>query len=236
MTRFTQRLSTETEAMWSDICSAIMDSANEHLNVVQTRKNRWISERTVQLIAKKREAHIAWMRCQENEMTRKHYVSLCKQVKRAVRQDKEEWLHEQASDLEYDLKHHNHYEFFRKLKNFDHVPIQPTSVILYEHGLKLLCTDDQLDRWKRHFASVLNVRRPIAIDSGMVLRSVGSGAPLSEEEITNAIKKLKNNRAYGNDGITAELLKDGPTELFDWLSELLQQVWSSGRVPQDWKD
>ena len=37
----------------------------------------------------------------------------------AVRQDKEEWLHEQASDLEYDLKNHNHFEFFRKLKNFD---------------------------------------------------------------------------------------------------------------------
>ena len=70
----------------------------------------------------------------------------------------------------------------------------------------------------------------------MVVRSVGSDAPLSEEEITNAIKKLKNNRASGNNGITAELLKAGPTELVDWLSELLQQVWSSGRVPQDWKD
>ena len=31
-TRFTQRLSTETEDMWSDFCCAIMDSANEHLN------------------------------------------------------------------------------------------------------------------------------------------------------------------------------------------------------------
>ena len=150
MTTFTQRLSAETEAMWSDFCSAIMESANEHLNVVQTRKNRWISERTLQLIAEKREAHIAWMRCQENEMTRKHYVSLFKQVKQAVRHDKEEWLREQASDLEYDLKHHNHYEFFRKLKNFDHVPTQPASVILDEHGQKLLYTDNQLDHWKRH--------------------------------------------------------------------------------------
>ena len=114
-------------------------------------------------------------------------------------------MREQASDLEYDLKHHNHYEFFRKLKNFDHVLIQPASVILDEHGQKLLYIDDQLDRWKRHFDSVLNVRHPIAIDSGMVVRSVGSGAPLSEEEITNAIKKLRNNRAFGNDGITAEI-------------------------------
>ena len=157
-------------------------------------------------------------------------------MKQAVRQGKEEWLHEQASDLEYDLKHHNYYKFFRKLKNFDHVPIQPASVILDEHGQKLLCTDDQLDSWKRQFASVLNVRRPIAIDSGMVVRSVGSGVPLSKEEITNAIKKLKNNRASVNDRIAAELLKAGSAELFDWLSELLQQVWSSGRVPQDWKD
>ena len=75
--------------MWSDFCSAIMDSANEHLNVVQTRKNRWISERTLQLIAEKREAHIAWMRSQEKEMTRKRYVGLCKQVKQAVRHDKQ---------------------------------------------------------------------------------------------------------------------------------------------------
>ena len=61
---------------------------------------------------------------------------------------------------------------------------------------------------------VLNVRRPIAIDSGMVVRSVGFGAPLTKEEIINAIKKLKNNRSSGNDGITAELLKPGPTEFF----------------------
>ena len=112
-------------------------------------------------------------------------------MKQAVLHDKEEWLREQASDLESDLKHHNHYEFFRKLKNFDQVPIQPASIILYEHSQKLLCTDDQLDRWKRHFDSVLNVRRPIAIDFGMFVRFVGSGAPLSEEEITNAIRKLK---------------------------------------------
>ncbi|XP_062519263.1 uncharacterized protein LOC134194353 [Corticium candelabrum] len=167
-------------------------------------------------------------------MTRKHYVSLCKQVKQTVRQDKEEWLLKQESDLEYDLKHHNLYEFFRKLKNFDHVPIQPASVTLNEHGQKLLCTDDQLDRWKRHFASVLNVRRPIAIDSGMVVRSVGSGATLSEEEITNAIKKLKNNRASGNDGITAELLKAG-SQRFDWLRASSTSL-ASGRVSQDWKD
>ncbi len=81
MTRFTQILSTETEAICSDFCSAIMDSAKEHLNVVQTRENRWISEHTLQLIAEKRKAHITWMRCQEKEMTRKHYVSLYKQVK-----------------------------------------------------------------------------------------------------------------------------------------------------------
>ncbi len=36
--------------------------------------------------------------------------------------------------------------------------------------------------------------------------------------------------------MTDELLKAGPTELFDWLSQLLQQVWSLGKVPQDWKD
>ena len=169
-------------------------------------------------------------------MTRKHYVSLCKQVKQAVQHNKQEWLREQASDLEYDLKRHNHYEFFRKLKNFDQVPIQSASVILDEHGQKLLCSDNQLDHWKRHFDSVLNVRCPIAIDSGMVVCSVGSGAPFSEEEITNAIKMLKNNRASGDDGITAELLKDRSKELCDWLSELLQQVRTSGKVPQDWKD
>ena len=38
------------------------------------------------------------------------------------------------------------------------------------------------------------------------------------------------------DGISGELLKGGGSILTDWLLELIEEVWRSGVVPQDWID
>ena len=40
----------------------------------------------------------------------------------------------------------------------------------------------------------------------------------------------------GSDGISAELLKGGGSIITDWLLELMEEVWRTGEVPQDWKD
>ena len=56
------------------------------------------------------------------------------------------------------------------------------------------------------------------------------------KEVRLAIRKLKNGRAAGLDGICPELLKCAEEPVSNALHELFQRVWLSVRVPVEWKD
>jgi len=58
----------------------------------------------------------------------------------------------------------------------------------------------------------------------------------SIEEVVAAIRKLKNARAPGPDGIQPELLKYAETPVSSALHALFIQVWKSGRVPAEWRE
>ena len=60
--------------------------------------------------------------------------------------------------------------------------------------------------------SVLNVTHPVSLDTGVSPCSV-PGTPLNDEEIIEAIRKLKNGKATDQDRLAAEFLKAGPPEL-----------------------
>jgi len=46
---------------------------------------------------------------------------------------------------------------------------------------------------------------------------------------------LKNGRAAGADGVTAELLKGAEKPISEALHKVITNVWSTGRVPAEWK-
>ena len=88
----------------------------------------------------------------------------------------------------------------------------------------LICDQiEVLTRWNEHFDDLLNknnnqeyiategeniqlIERPTA-------EKMDPPPPHTFQELEEAIKKLKNNKAPGADGITAELFKQGGTEL-----------------------
>jgi hypothetical protein len=55
-------------------------------------------------------------------------------------------------------------------------------------------------------------------------------------EVTMAIKRLKNGKSAGIDGIQAELLKHGGEETARKILQLCNRIWETGEVPRDWRD
>ena len=47
------------------------------------------------------------------------------------------------------------------------------------------------------------------------------------------MRKLRNGKAEGQDEVAAELLKNGGEAVIDWLTEVIQQIWQIGKVPQE---
>ena len=47
---------------------------------------------------------------------------------------------------------------------------------------------------------------------------------------------LRNGKSAGNDEISAELIKQGGTELVKELTKVCNRLWTKEKVPEDWKE
>nr|VZI19008.1 unnamed protein product [Spirometra erinaceieuropaei] len=56
----------------------------------------------------------------------------------------------------------------------------------------------------------------------------------SEGEVADAIRKLRNNKVPGEDGIPAEIFKSCVDTLKPWLHEVIERAWRDEVVPDDW--
>lgn len=55
------------------------------------------------------------------------------------------------------------------------------------------------------------------------------------EEIRETIRRLKNKKAPGHDGITNEAWKRGGEVLEKELKEIIYEIWKGGEMPEEWK-
>ena len=55
-------------------------------------------------------------------------------------------------------------------------------------------------------------------------------------EIAKCVRKLKNNKTGGSDGIVGELLKYGGSGMVDLLEQLFSVIWQEEIVPGQWRD
>ena len=58
---------------------------------------------------------------------------------------------------------------------------------------------------------------------------------ITKQEIKEALKKLKNGKAAGEDNLPGELLKSDINQTTKVLHTLLNKIWESQTVPQEWK-
>ena len=95
-------------------------------------------------------------------------------------------------------------------------------------------------RWYQHFLKVLNIPseyRDDVIDNMPLLASILElDSPSSEEELPQALSKLRKRKAGGKSGILPELILRGGAELWSRILKLMQQVWEEGRVVREWQD
>ena len=60
--------------------------------------------------------------------------------------------------------------------------------------------------------------------------------PPSEEEMLQALGKLRKGKAGGKSGILPELLACGGAEMCDRLLMVMKDMWEEGRVVDDWRN
>ena len=99
----------------------------------------------------------------------------------------------------------------------------------------------KLNRLCEHFQALFTIDNAVVADcpDDMYIPSAPSGVACTdaptEQEVLDALKKLKNRKAPGCCRIPAELLKYGGHAVVAWLTRIIRVVWERGKAPQDWK-
>ncbi|CAF3613688.1 unnamed protein product [Rotaria sp. Silwood1] len=114
--------------------------------------------------------------------------------------------------------------------------------ILDKHGELLTNSKQSLTRWKEYFNDLLNVPShvdPITIQQIHAVTITTTEQRRQEqtpslEEVQRAIKQMKNGKAPGNDGISADLIKAGGLPMAKWLHEIFVDIWENETIIEDW--
>lgn len=91
-----------------------------------------------------------------------------------------------------------------------------------------------MKKWEEYFEELLNNDEIDIIDKITLHVAEPECLIPSRSEVSIAIKRLKNNKSPGSDGIHSELLKKGGLKLELELTELLQMIWKEERLPDEW--
>jgi len=90
----------------------------------------------------------------------------------------------------------------------------------------LVTTDEDIAKeWEKYFNELLNCEEPnelFTFDLGNIKDQECLEPTL--EEIDLQIKNLKNNKAPGEDGLQAELLKNGGEDVTQWIWQVIKKV------------
>ena len=90
------------EERWTELKKGIVDTAEQHQR--RQPQKGWMSVDTLKLTQKKRLAFVSWQNQRTSVERRKEYATLCKEVRKAVRNDKEKWWNGEMAMLEEDLR------------------------------------------------------------------------------------------------------------------------------------
>lgn len=63
----------------------------------------------------------------------------------------------------------------------------------------------------------------------------GINSPFTMTELKNALSSFKRNTTPGKDGISYPLLRNLPNSYLELLLEHINEIWKTGKIPQEWK-
>ena len=167
---------------------------------------------------------------------------LDKRVKKSARNDKRIFLNAFARRAEEAANRHDLGTLYRSVRSLTSRRNNTNALVLDKNGNTLSSEDQQLRRWKQHFDELLNgnemepdTHGPNEAENPAANRHINTNPP-SINEISEAIKTLKMNKAPGLDGIPAELLQIDAKLTASLLHQHIKQAWENEQFAKDWKE
>ena len=226
-------LSSDESSTWDSYRDAHQEVAETVLGFRHNTRHEWISDETRQLVEQKREARL------HGDMTR--YRELNKSCKKSARHDKQRWADDKATTGEELLACGAMRDAFANFRQLRAACPVVSSPIVDARGNLVSDKKTKAECWKDYYTQLLNQPSvmPTAELTHLAAAAVADPdincAEPTEDEVAQAIRRLKGGKAPGLCGITAEMIKASGRYGVQWLTKIIRAVWNSGEIPPDWR-
>lgn len=232
---FTTELDKKKSTNWPELKDKVIKTAQNLIPSNKRQKHPWWNEECEVAVKLRHEAFKNWS---SNKTEERHntFLIVRKETSKLIRQTKRTYENNQLLELEKDFQKNNTRNFYKTFKT-KLTGYQPQSLCFKkENGSLALNNKDNCKELAKYFENLLNCPQPTNKFPQLRtnITNPNSLAP-DETEISRQIKRLKNNKASGEDGIVAEHLKAAGPNTIKEITQILQQIWQNEMIPDDWK-
>ena len=232
------------EDRWKQFSTTVRGVAEEIIGFKQRNHRDWFDENRkdiCSLIADKNNAHDALLRNPNSSTLRQQFSDQRATVQRELRRIENMWWTNLAREMQGYADENDTHNFYNTIKKA-YGPTSRSTVPVRSADGRTLIKDAQgiSVRWAEHFSALLNG----GIDPDNTILSDIPQADIVHhldvtpniDEVDDAIRTMRNRKSPGGDGLPAEIYKYGGPSMLRSLYGIICAVWSTGTIPQDWKD
>ena len=186
-------------------------------NKKKCKKIRWLSEETLQIAEKRREA--------KGKGEKKRYTQMNAELQRIARRDKKTVLSDQYKEIEENNRMEKTRDLFNKIRDTKGAFHATMGSITDRNGMDLTETEDIKKRWQEYTEELYkkDLHDPDNYD-GVI---TDLEPDILECEVKWALESITTNKASGGDGIPVELfqiLKDDAVKVFNLICQHFQSI------------
>lgn len=233
------------EEKWEGTKQAILEAAKDTVYEKNNARNaNWFDEECLNIIREKNRAREK-MITRNTRSNREIYKELRRRSKKILKGKKKESLKKEIEQIEEMNREGEVRKFYAAINKVKKKEFQPkTSGCRNSAGAIIMDETEILKIWADHFQQLLNIHRPEdnlpdaenPVDSSTTINTnaENDNDTPTAEDVRNAILRMKNNRAPGEDGIVSELLKYGGEAVVTSLTDIIKEVWKTEKMPTPW--
>jgi len=230
---------TQPEEFYDKFKNIVQTVAEQEIGYKQHKQVSGLSTEVADLCERRRNAKMIMLNNHNNVEYRNNYKELNKNVKRAIKKQKNDNLQSKILEMEENFKKNNTHNLFQQVRQLEGKRYKSVFAMENSQGVLQMKKQDVLDIWKTHFEKHLNTQFLHDEDALLEFEQTADNSnedfpPITELEVKSAIKQLKNRKSPGIDGITSELIKAGGDMMIKTLTILFNKIIINETPPDDW--
>jgi sorting nexin-29 len=215
------------ESTWMCIKQLICKAVENALGFYPKRvRNEWFNNEFKDALEVRNTVHMKMLQ-RETRANMQAYRNAQREAKLICKRKKKQYEEQVLEELQESFKNNDSRKFYEGICKIRKGKNKQGVIVGDEKGI--------LEAWVDYFKGLLN-----PLDKGIVPEEKVYFGPEQDirapsvQEVSAIIRKLKNNRAPGENSITAELVKDEGRMLWRKVHILMQRMWKEEQMPEEW--